>query len=66
MSIGMALRPHGATAAVLLEQAAPVRCWCSGGSHDRLVPVQVAQQVQRLRPAASTNGDAWQLVNCLP
>lgn len=49
MSIAMALRPHGATAAALLER---LRCpllliW---GRRDQLVPVQVADQVLRVRP----------------
>jgi len=49
MSIAMALRPHGATAPSLLQR---LRCpllliW---GRRDQLVPVQVADQVRRLRP----------------
>jgi len=49
MSIAMALRPHGATAPALLQR---LRCpllliW---GRRDPLVPVQVADQVLRVRP----------------
>ena len=49
MSIAMALRPHGATAPALLQR---LRCpllliW---GRRDQLVPVQVADQVLRVRP----------------
>jgi len=49
MSIAMALRPHGATAPALLQRLGRplLLIW---GQRDRLVPVQVAQQVQRLRP----------------
>jgi pimeloyl-ACP methyl ester carboxylesterase len=49
MSIAMALRPHAATAPALLRrlQQPLLLIW---GQRDRLVPVQVAQQVQRLRP----------------
>jgi len=44
MSIGMALRPHGATAAVLLEQMRQplLVLW---GSHDRLVPPQISERL---------------------
>jgi pimeloyl-ACP methyl ester carboxylesterase len=46
MSIGMALRPHGATAAVLLEQMRQplLVLW---GSHDRLVPPQISERLRR-------------------
>ena len=49
MSIAMALRPHAATAPALLQR---LRCpllliW---GRRDQLVPVQVADQVRRVRP----------------
>jgi len=46
MSIGMALRPHGATAAVLLEQMRQplLVLW---GSHDRLVPPQISERLHR-------------------
>ena len=49
MSIAMALRPHAATAPALLQR---LRCpllliW---GRRDQLVPVQVADQVLRVRP----------------
>ena len=49
MSIAMALRPHGATAPALLQRLGRplLLIW---GQRDRLVPVQVAQQVCRLRP----------------
>lgn len=49
MSIAMALRPHAATAPALLQRLRQplLLIW---GRRDRLVPVQVAQQVQRLRP----------------
>ncbi len=49
MSIAMALRPHAATAPALLQRLRQplLLIW---GQRDRLVPVQVAQQVQRLRP----------------
>ena len=49
MSIAMALRPHGATAPALLQRLGLplLLIW---GQRDRLVPVQVAQQVRRLRP----------------
>ena len=49
MSIAMALRPHGATAPALLRRLGRplLLIW---GQRDRLVPVQVAQQVRRLRP----------------
>lgn len=52
MSIAMALRPHAATAPALLRRLRQplLLIW---GQHDRLVPVQVAQQVQRLRPDLS-------------
>ncbi|WP_296365920.1 alpha/beta fold hydrolase [Vulcanococcus sp. Clear-D1] len=46
MSIGMALRPHGATAAVLLEQMRQplLVLW---GSQDRLVPPQISERLHR-------------------
>ena len=46
MSIGMALRPHGATAAVLLEQMRQplLVLW---GSHDRLVPPEISERLHR-------------------
>ncbi len=49
MSIAMALRPHAATAPALLRRLGRplLLIW---GQRDRLVPVQVAQQVQRLCP----------------
>ncbi len=49
MSIAMALRPHAATAPALLQRLRRplLLIW---GQRDRLVPVQVAQQVQRLCP----------------
>ena len=49
MSIAMALRPHGATAPALLQRLRRplLLIW---GHRDRLVPLPVAQQVQRLRP----------------
>jgi pimeloyl-ACP methyl ester carboxylesterase len=49
MSIAMALRPHGATAPALLQRLGLplLLIW---GQRDRLVPVQVAQQVRLLRP----------------
>jgi pimeloyl-ACP methyl ester carboxylesterase len=49
MSIAMALRPHGATAPALLRRLGRplLLIW---GQRDRLVPVQVAQQVRRIRP----------------
>jgi pimeloyl-ACP methyl ester carboxylesterase len=49
MSIAMALRPHGATApALLLRLRCPLLLvW---GRRDQLVPLQVADQVRRLRP----------------
>jgi pimeloyl-ACP methyl ester carboxylesterase len=49
MSIAMALRPHGATAPALLQRLRRplLLIW---GRRDRLVPLPVAQQVQRLRP----------------
>ncbi|MFO0038354.1 MAG: alpha/beta fold hydrolase [Synechococcaceae cyanobacterium] len=48
MSIAMALRPHGATApALLLRIRQPLLLvW---GRQDRLVPLEVAEQVRRLR-----------------
>ncbi len=48
MSIAMALRPHGATAPALLPrlQRPLLLVW---GRCDRLVPLEVAQQVRRLR-----------------
>ena len=41
----MALRPHGATAAVLLEQMRQplLVLW---GSHDRLVPLQISERLR--------------------
>ena len=49
MSIAMALRPHGATAPALLRRlGCPLLLiW---GRRDQLVPLQVADQVLRLRP----------------
>jgi pimeloyl-ACP methyl ester carboxylesterase len=49
MSIAMALRPHGATAPALLQrlQCPLLLIW---GRRDQLVPVQVADQVLRVRP----------------
>jgi len=49
MSIAMALRPHGATAPALLRRlGCPLLLvW---GRRDQLVPLQVADQVRRLRP----------------
>ena len=49
MSIAMALRPHGATAPALLQRlGCPLLLiW---GRRDQLVPVQVADQVLRVRP----------------
>lgn len=49
MSIAMALRPHAATAPALLRRIRQplLLIW---GQRDLLVPVQVAQQVQQLRP----------------
>ena len=49
MSIAMALRPHGATAPALLQRlGCPLLLvW---GRRDQLVPLQVADQVRRLRP----------------
>ena len=46
MSIGMALRPRGATAAVLLEQMRQplLVLW---GSHDRLVPPEISERLHR-------------------
>ncbi len=48
MSIAMALRPHGATAPALLARLRRplLLVW---GQRDRLVPLDVAEQVQRLR-----------------
>jgi pimeloyl-ACP methyl ester carboxylesterase len=48
MSIAMALRPHGATAPALLERLRLplLLVW---GRRDRLVPLEVAHQVRRLR-----------------
>ena len=48
MSIAMALRPHGATTPALLSRLRQpsLLVW---GRQDRLVPLEVAQQVQRLR-----------------
>jgi pimeloyl-ACP methyl ester carboxylesterase len=50
MSIAMALRPHGATAPVLLRRLEPPLLLIWGGA-DRLVPMEVAQQCHRLQPA---------------
>jgi pimeloyl-ACP methyl ester carboxylesterase len=49
MSIAMALRPHGATAPALLQRLRRplLLIW---GRRDQLVPVQVADQVLRVRP----------------
>jgi pimeloyl-ACP methyl ester carboxylesterase len=49
MSMGMALRPHGATAAALLrrQQLPMLVIW---GRQDRLVPLAVADQCRRVRP----------------
>ncbi|WP_225867256.1 alpha/beta fold hydrolase [Cyanobium sp. PCC 7001] len=49
MSIAMALRPHAATAPTLLQrlQRPLLLIW---GQGDQLVPIQVAEQIQRLRP----------------
>ena len=49
MSIAMALRPHGATAASLLRRLRRplLLIW---GEADRLVPLDVARQCRRLRP----------------
>ncbi len=49
MSIAMALRPQAATAPALLRRLSQplLLIW---GRQDRLVPVQVAEQVRRLRP----------------
>lgn len=49
MSIAMALRPHGATAPVLLRRLGLplLLVW---GEADRLVPLDVARQCRRLRP----------------
>ncbi|SBO44370.1 alpha/beta fold hydrolase [Cyanobium sp. NIES-981] len=49
MSIAMALRPHGATAPTLLRrlQRPLLLIW---GHGDQLVPIQVAEQIRRLRP----------------
>ncbi len=49
MSIAMALRPHGATAPALLQrlQRPLLLIW---GRRDQLVPMQVADQVLRVRP----------------
>jgi pimeloyl-ACP methyl ester carboxylesterase len=46
MSIGMALRPRGATAAVLLErmQQPLLVLW---GSQDRLVPPQISERLRQ-------------------
>lgn len=49
MSIAMALRPHGATAAALLRRL-PRPLLLLWGQADRLVPLDVARQCQRLRP----------------
>ncbi len=48
MSIAMALRPHGATAPALLARLRRplLLVW---GQRDRLVPLEVAEQVRRLR-----------------
>ena len=52
MSIAMALRPHGATAPALLRRLGQplLLIW---GQQDRLVPVQVAAQVQRIHQRLS-------------
>jgi pimeloyl-ACP methyl ester carboxylesterase len=49
MSIAMALRPHAATAPSLLRrlQRPLLLIW---GHGDQLVPIQVAEQIRRLRP----------------
>jgi len=49
MSMAMALRPHGATAAALLrrQQHPMLVIW---GRQDRLVPLAVADQCRRVRP----------------
>jgi pimeloyl-ACP methyl ester carboxylesterase len=49
MSIGMALRPRGATAAVLLQRLRQplLVLW---GEADRLVPIEVAGELRKLRP----------------
>jgi pimeloyl-ACP methyl ester carboxylesterase len=49
MSIAMALRPHGATAPALLQRLRRplLLIW---GQRDQLVPIQVADQVLRVRP----------------
>jgi pimeloyl-ACP methyl ester carboxylesterase len=49
MSIAMALRPHGATAPVLLRRLGTPLLLIWGGA-DRLVPLAVAHQCQRLQP----------------
>ncbi|MBM5807378.1 MAG: alpha/beta fold hydrolase [Cyanobacteria bacterium M_surface_10_m2_179] len=49
MSIGMALRPHGATAAVLLQRMRQplLVLW---GSQDRLVPPRISEQLHQHKP----------------
>jgi pimeloyl-ACP methyl ester carboxylesterase len=49
MSVAMALRPHGATAPTLLQRLRRplLLIW---GQRDQLVPLQVAEQIRRLRP----------------
>ena len=49
MSIAMALRPHGATAPVLLRRLGRPLLLIWGGA-DRLVPLAVAHQCHRLQP----------------
>jgi pimeloyl-ACP methyl ester carboxylesterase len=49
MSIAMALRPHGATAPALLRRLRHP-CLLLWGGDDRLVPLDVGLQCQRLRP----------------
>ena len=49
MSIAMALRPHGATAPALLRRLRRP-CLLLWGGDDRLVPLDVGRQCQRLRP----------------
>ncbi len=49
MSIGMALRPRGATAAALLDRLSQplLVLW---GDADRLVPIEVSRQLKRYKP----------------
>jgi pimeloyl-ACP methyl ester carboxylesterase len=49
MSIGMALRPRGATAAALLTRMGQPLLVLWGGA-DRLVPIEVSQQLARHKP----------------